>query len=115
MKINGYTISEISNFDRVWKTGNNLIIEKNGKACVHSYYPSKADREAKPAQQIGQEILADFFEAASIGAQGYSRYKDQFGGNYNTEAERKQAFRDYQRAFRGLKRLEPEAHSTILN
>ena len=114
MKINGYTISEISNFNIVWRTGNNLRIEKNGKTCVHSYRPSKADRETKTAQQIGQDILADFYTTATIGAKGYTWYKDQFGRNYSTEAERKQAFTDYRRAFEGLKRLNPEAHSTNL-
>lgn len=115
MIIDGYTISEISNLDRVWRTCNNLIIEKNGKTCVHSYYSSKADQETKTAQQIGQDILIDFYTTAIIGAKGYSHYKEQFGGNYNTEAERKQAFSNYTRAYKGLMRLDPARYTVLTN
>ena len=106
MKINGYTISEISNFDRVWRTGNNLIIEKNGKTCVHSYHPSKADQKTKTAQQIGQEILDDFFTSAYIGVQGYEWYIKRYGINRDS----KTMFKEYRRAFQGLLRLDPAGY-----
>lgn len=113
MEINGFSIRQRSAGES-WNQGN-IIIGKNGKIYIHRYWPSKADRETKTAQQIGQDILADFYKTASIGAQGYSWYIEQFGGNYNTEAECKQAFNDYTRAHRGLMRLDPAGYKALTN
>ena len=113
MEINGYSIRQRSTGEN-WNRGN-IIIGKNGKTYTHYYSPSKADHETKTAQQIGQDILADFYKTANIGAQGCSWYIEQFGSNYNTEAERKQAFSDYTRAYKGLMRLDPAKYTALTN
>lgn len=115
MTNNGYTIKELNNFDRVLRTGNNLIIERNGKTCAHGYYPSKTDKEAKTAQQIAQDIISDFHKAAATGKKGFDQYKAEYGDLYETESECKSEFRYFTRAYEGLKRLNPEAYAALSN
>ena len=106
-QVEGYTIRERFDVD-TWNNGN-IAISKNGKRYYHDFRPTRQERQTKTAQQIAQDILADFYTTATIGAKGYTWYKDQFGRNYSTEAERKQAFRDYTRAYNGLLRLDPSS------
>lgn len=115
MKTRGYTIKELNNFDRVLRTGNNLIIERNGKTCAHGYYPSKTDKEAKTAQQIAEDIIKDFHKAAATGKKGFDQYKAEFGDLYETETECKKEFRYFTRACQGLKRLDPQAYAVLGN
>ena len=116
MKFNGYSIKRSYHEDRVWNTGKNLIIEKNGKTCAHSYRLSKAAMVTKDAQQIAQDITQDFHKAASIGAQGFDKYNERFGDLYESAAECKKEFRmHFANALSGLKRLDPEAYAALSN
>ena len=115
MTTNGYTIRKSYHEDRVWNTGNNLIIERNGKTCAHGYYPSKTDKATKTAQQIAQDIISDFHKAASTGKKGFDQYKAEYGDLYETESECKSEFRYFTRACQGLKRLDPEAYAELTN
>lgn len=116
MKFNGYSIKRSYHEDRVWNTGKNLIIEKNGKTCAHGYRLSKAAMVTKDAQQIAQDIIQDFHKAASIGTQGFVKYKERFGDLYESEAECKKEFRiHFTKALEGLKRLDPEAYAALSN
>ena len=115
IKTNGYTIKELDDFDRVWRTGNNLIIKRNGKTCAHGYYPTKADITTKTAQQIAEDIIKDFQKAAATGKKGFDQYKAEFGDLYVTEKECKSEFKYFTRACQGLKRLDPEAYAELSN
>ena len=116
MKFNGYSIKRSYHEDRVWNTGKNLIIGKNGKTCAHSYRLSKAAMVTKDAQQIAQDIIQDFHKAALIGAQGLDKYKERFGDIYESEEECKKEFRmHFANALSGLKRLDPQAYEELTN
>lgn len=102
MEINGYTISEISDRDKVWRTCNNLIIKKNGKTCVHSYF----NRDQLNMEGWKEAVLIDFFRSAYKG----SGDKETFMRERKGWSDAADLWKHFKRSFDGLKRLDPDGY-----
>lgn len=110
MKINfnGYTIKPRHGSNPFYER--NLTIQRNGKSCQHGYRPSQKDRQTKSPEQIGQDILSDFYQAAYLGSITYQQYIELMG-EYQDSRE---GHTEYKRAHKGLLRLDPEGAADAL-
>lgn len=98
----GYTVKEVEDSDRVWKTGNNLIIRRNGRCCVHAFTDRKKDNETR--EEWKERVIRDFFASAYLG----SGNKEDFLAEREGWIDAKELWDSFYRSYRGLKRLDPD-------
>ncbi len=108
--VDGYSIRERAD-GTPWNGGGNLIIERQGKTCIHGYWLSHEDKANKTPEQIGWDVLDDFFVSAYIGSKCYDWYIDWIGEEYE---DSKASHAEYRRANRGLFRLDPHGAEDAL-
>ena len=97
----GYKIREVS-IEKWWNTCNNLVIVRNGRTCVHSYFG--ATRESVDAWT--KEIVIDFFKSAYLG----SGDKDAFMLERKGWSDAADLWKHFKRSYEGLKRLDPDGY-----
>lgn len=108
INVNGYTIKPRSSSEPF--DSRNIIIERNGRSCQHGYQPSDQDKQTKTPEQIGQDILSDFYQAAYFGSITYQQYISLMG-EYEDSRE---SHAEYKRAHKGLLRLDPTGSAEAL-
>lgn len=87
--------------------GNNIIIERQGKRCLHEYTPTDRDIQTKTPDEIGRDILEDFQNAAYLGSLTYQEYIEWRGGYADPDS--RENYQAYKRANKGLHRIDPLA------
>ena len=98
----GYTIREVHDIDKWWNTCNNLVIVRNGHTCVHSYL----DGDKSDMEKWKRNVLVTFFAEAYIG----SGDKDEYMRERKGWVDAAHLWRDFKRAYEGLKRLNPDGY-----
>ena len=98
----GYKIREVHDIDKWWGTGNNLIISRNGKSCVHSYWGAKYPNQT----EWKRNVLVSFFAEAFKG----SGDKETFMRERKGWSDAAYLWKNFKRSFDGLKRLDPDGY-----